>query len=60
MVHYCAVRRKKHAKDVRKKPTVVLSQLTEETDTKYEDISDLQSPGNIDLKENAAYAHVQH
>ena len=46
--------------DVRKKPTVVLSQLTEETDAKYEDISDLQSPGNIDLKENAAYAYVQH
>jgi len=59
VVHYCAVRRK-HAVDVRKKPTVVLSQLTEETDAKYKDISDLQSPGNIDLKENAAYAYVQH
>ena len=43
--------------DVNKKPTVVLSQLNEETDTKYEDI---RSPGNIDLKENAAYAYVQH
>ena len=46
--------------DVKKKPTVVLSQLMEETDTKYEDISNLRSPGNIDLKENAAHAYVQH
>ena len=46
--------------DVNKKPTVVLSQLMEEPDAKYEDISDLRSPRNIDLKKNAAYAYVQH
>ena len=60
MVTYYAVRRKKHAVDVKKQPTVVLSQLVEETDAKYEDFKDLRSPGNIDLKENAAYAYVQH
>ena len=45
---------------MREKPTVALSQLKEELDTKYEDINDLRSPGNIDLKENAAYAYVKH
>ena len=60
MVTYCALK-KKHAVDMRQEPTVVLSQLNEEPDPKYEDISDLQSPGNIDLKENAAYiSYVQH
>ena len=33
----------------------VLDQLNEEPDTKYEDISDLRSRGNIDMKESAAY-----
>ena len=51
MVHYCAVR---------KKLTVALSHVKEEPDPKYEDISDLQSRGNIDMKENAAYSFVQH
>ena len=59
VVHYWVLK-KKHVVDVRKKPTVALSQLNEEPDTKYEDTSALQSPGNIDLKENTAYAYVQH
>ena len=54
MVHYCAVR-KKHAVDMRERPTVALR-----PDTEYEDVSDVSSPGNINLRENAAYAHVQH
>ena len=40
---------------------MALSQL--KTDAEYEDVSDLGmggSPGNIDLKENAAYAYAQH
>ena len=51
VVHYCAVRMK---------PTVALSHVREEPDPKYEDVSDLQSRGKIYLKENAAYANVQH
>ena len=35
-------------------------QLKEKPDTEYEDVSDLPSPGNINLKENAAYAYMQH
>ena len=54
MVHYCAVR-KKRTVDTRERPTVALG-----PDAVYEDVSDLSSPGNINLKENAAYAHVQH
>ena len=46
--------------DTKIKHTVALDQLNEETDTKYEDISDLRSRENIDMKENAAYASVQH
>ena len=46
--------------DTKIKHTVALDQLNEEPDTKYEDISDLRSRENIDLKENAAYASVQH
>ena len=54
VVHYCAVR-KKHTVDIRERPTVVLG-----PDTEYEDVSDVPSPGNINLKENAAYDYVQH
>ena len=59
VVHYCAVRRK-HTVDTREKPTVALSQLKEKPDAVYEDVSDLPSSGDIDLKENATYAYVQH
>ena len=51
VVHYCAVRKKR---------TVALSHVKEEPDPKYEDISDLRSRGNIDMKENAAYSYAQH
>ena len=57
MVTYCAVK-KKHVVDMRQEPTVVLSQLNEEPDPKYEVI---ENCGNLDLKENAAYiSYVQH
>ena len=59
VVHYCAVRRK-HTVDTRERPTVALTQLKEKPDTEYEDVSDVPSSGNIDLKENATYAYVQH
>ena len=57
VAHYWVLK-KKHV--VGEKPTVALSQLNEEPDTKYEDTSALRSPGNIDLKENTACAYVQH
>ena len=59
VVHYSTVR-KKRTVDTRERPTVALSQLKEKPDAVYEDVSDVPSSGNIDLKENAAYAYVQH
>ena len=59
VLQYCVLK-KKHTVDTKIKHTVALDQVNEEPDTKYEDISDLQNRGNIDLKENAAYASVQH
>ena len=58
MVDYCAVRKKCTVVEREIHSTVALSQLKEEPDTHYEDFSDLPSPGNVDLQENAAY--VQH
>ena len=52
--------RKKRTVDMRERPTVALSQLKEKPDAVYEDLGMGGSPGNIDLKENAAYAYVQH
>ena len=60
MVDYTAVRKKRTVVEREIHSTVALSQLKEEPDTHYEDVSDLPSPGNVDLQENAAYAHVQH
>ena len=74
MVHCCAVRkkhtvdvrkkhtvdmRKKHTVDMRKEPTVAPSPLRETPEADYAVISDRPSPGNIDLKENAAYSYVE-
>ena len=53
-VHYYTVR-KKHTVDERERPTVALG-----SDTEYEDVSDVSSPGNINLRENAAYDYVQY
>ena len=54
VVHYRAVR-KKRTVDMRERPTVALR-----PDTEYEVVSDIPSAGSINLRENAAYAHVQH
>ena len=50
MVHYCVVRKKR---------AVALSddlnQPMEQSNTLYEDVTDLQNPENIGVNENAAY-----
>ena len=50
----CCTVRKKHTVDERERPTVALG-----PDTEYEDVSDVSSPGNINLRENAAYGPIQ-
>ena len=51
--------RKKHYRvDERKTPTESPSQLKKIPEAVYENIDDVQSPQNIDLKENTAYASL--